>query len=229
MVGIKNIPESDRPRERLIEKGCSNLSNEELLAIVLGSGNKNSSVKDIAINILSTIENITDLKKISYQGLLNIEGIGKAKACIILAIVELSKRLNQNILTLNEVIFNSPEIIFEYFKSLLETEMQECFFCIYLDSKKKIITNKLLFKGTLDRSLVHPREIFKEACMVSASSIICVHNHPTGNVKPSNEDIFLTNALKEIGQIMGITLNDHIIIGKDSYYSFFENGELWKK
>ena len=104
--------------------------------------------------------------------------------------------------------------------------MQECFYCIYLDSKKKIITNKLLFKGTLDRSLVHPREVFKEACLVSASSIICVHNHPTGNAKPSEEDIFLTKALKQIGDIMGIPLNDHIIIGKDEYYSFFENGGL---
>lgn len=226
MVGIKSIPVSDRPRERLMEKGSSNLSNEELLSIIIGSGNKNSSVKDIAIKILSSVDNITDLKKITYQELLNIEGIGKAKACIIMATIELSKRLNQNVSTLNNIVFNHPDIIFEYFREILENEMQECFYCIYLDNKKKIIKNKLLFKGTLDRSLVHPREIFKEACLVSASSIICVHNHPTGNTTPSNEDVFLTNALKEIGEIMGIALNDHIIIGKDNYYSFFENGGL---
>jgi len=226
MVGIKSIPVNDRPRERLMEKGSTSLSNEELLAIILGSGNKNSSVKDIAFKILSSVNNITDLKKITYQELLNIEGIGKAKACIIMATIELAKRLNQNVLTLNNIVFNHPDIIFEYFKSTLENEMQECFYCIYLDSKKKIITNKLLFKGTLDRSLVHPREVFKEACLVSASSIICVHNHPTGNAKPSEEDIFLTKALKQIGDIMGIPLNDHIIIGKDEYYSFFENGGL---
>ena len=229
MVGIKNIPESDRPRERLIEKSASSLSNEELLAIILGSGIKNISAKDIAIKILSTIKSITELKRITYQELLNIEGIGKARACIIMATIELAKRLNQNVLTLNEITFNNPNVIYEYFKTLLEDEMQECFYCIYLDSKKKIITNKLLFKGTLDKSLVHPREIFKEACLVSASSIICVHNHPTGVVTPSKEDMFLTQSLKEVGYIMGINLNDHIIIGKNTYYSFFENGDIWKK
>ena len=98
-----------------------------------------------------------------------------------------------------------------------------------IDSKKRIISSKLLFKGTVDRSLVHPREVFKEAYLLSASSIICVHNHPSGNINPSREDCFLTKMLKEVGEIMGIEVNDHIIVGKDNYYSFFENGEIWKK
>ena len=104
--------------------------------------------------------------------------------------------------------------------------MQENFYCVYLDKKKRIIESKLLFKGTLDRSVVHPREIFKEAYLLSASSLICIHNHPSGSIEPSSEDLFLTKMLKEIGEIMGIKVEDHIIIGKEKYYSFFENGDI---
>lgn len=223
---IKNIPKDDRPRERLLNNGESSLNNEELLSIILGSGNKNKGVKEISSSILAKIKNITELKNLNYQDLIKIDGIGNAKACILLALIELSKRMNQSITRLNGITFDSPDIIYEYFKDKFATEMQENFCCVYLNSQKKIITNKILFKGTVDRSLVHPREVFKEAYLLSASSIICIHNHPSGNVKPSKEDYFLTKMLKEVGQIMGITINDHIIIGKDTYYSFYENGEI---
>lgn len=225
-MGIKSIPINDRPRERLLEKGSSSLSDAELLVIILGSGNKNKDVKEITESLLSTIKNISELKNLNYQELIKIEGIGKAKACILLSLIELAKRMNQSINTINNKIFNRPDIIFEYFKNKLDNENQENFYCVYLDSKKKIINSKLLFKGTVDRSLVHPREIFKEAYLLSASSIICIHNHPSGNINPSKEDIFLTKMLKEIGNLMGIEISDHIIIGKEEYYSFFENGEL---
>ena len=228
MVKIKNIPINDRPRERLLQSGGTSLNNEELLSIILGSGNKNKGVKDIANTLLSSVKDIKELKNLNYQELIKIEGIGNAKACILLAIFELSKRMNQNIVSLNGIIFNNPDIIFEYFKDKFILEMQENFYCVYLDSKKRIISSKLLFKGTVDRSLVHPREVFKEAYLLSASSIICIHNHPSGNINPSKEDCFLTKMLKEVGEIMGIEVNDHIIIGKDKYYSFFENGEIWK-
>ena len=134
--------------------------------------------------------------------------------------------MNQNINSLNNVIFKTPDLIYDFFKEPLADEMQENFYCIYLDKHKRIISYKLLFKGTLDRSLVHPREIFKEAYLLSASSIICVHNHPSGILNPSNEDLYLTKSLINIGNIMGIEINDHIIIGKNGYYSFFENGDL---
>ncbi len=226
MEKIKNIPINDRPRERLLQSGGTSLNNEELLSIILGSGNKNKGVKDIANTLLSSVKDIKELKNLNYQELIKIEGIGNAKACILLAIFELSKRMNQNIVSLNGIIFNNPDIIFEYFKDKFILEMQENFYCVYLDSKKRIISSKLLFKGTVDRSLVHPREVFKEAYLLSASSIICIHNHPSGNINPSKEDCFLTKMLKEVGEIMGIEVNDHIIIGKDKYYSFFENGEI---
>lgn len=226
MVKIKNIPINDRPRERLLHFGGLSLNNEELLSIILGSGNKNKGVKDVANAILSSVKDISDLKGLNYQELIKIDGIGNAKACVLLAVFELSKRMNQNIVSLNGMVFNSPDIIFEYFKDKFSLEMQENFYCVYLDSKKRIISSKLLFKGTVDRSIVHPREVFKEAYLLSASSIICVHNHPSGNVNPSREDCFLTKMLKEVGEIMGIDVNDHIIVGKDKYYSFFENGEI---
>ena len=104
--------------------------------------------------------------------------------------------------------------------------MQECFYAVYLDASKKVIKVKLLFKGTLDHSLVHPRELFKEAYLLSASSIICVHNHPSGNITPSKEDKMLTSNLVRIGLIHGIPIIDHLIIGKNNYYSFFENGDI---
>ena len=225
-MGIKSIPINDRPRERLLEKGSSSLSDAELLVIILGSGNKNKDVKEITESLLSTIKNISELKNLNYQELIKIEGIGKAKACILLSLIELAKRMNQSINTINNKIFNRPDIIFEYFKNKLSDENQENFYCVYLDSKKKIINSKLLFKGTVDRSLVHPREIFKEAYLLSASSIICIHNHPSGNINPSKEDIFLTKMLKEIGNLMGIEISDHIIIGKNNYYSFYEDNNL---
>ena len=223
---IKSIPITDRPRERLLEKGSSNLSNEELISIILNNGNKKNSVKEISNSLLEHIKDIRELKNMNYQELLKIKGIGNAKACILLALIELSNRMNQSVNTLNNKKFNNPEIIFDYYKNKFQNEMQENFYCVYLDKKKRIIKSKLLFKGTLDRSVVHPREIFKEAYLLSASSLICIHNHPSGSIEPSSEDLFLTKMLKEIGEIMGIKVEDHIIIGKEKYYSFFENGDI---
>lgn len=226
IVKIKSIPVNDRPRERLLNNGGSSLNNEELLSIILGSGNRNKGVKDISNAVLEKIDCISDLKKLNYQDLIKIDGIGNAKACVLLSLIELSKRMNQSVISLNGLVFDSPDIIFDYYKDKFDSEMQENFCCVYLDSQKRIIADKILFKGTVDRSLVHPREIFKEAYLFSASSIICVHNHPSGIVEPSREDVFLTKMLKEVGDVMGIVINDHIIVGKDCYYSFFENGDL---
>lgn len=223
-VLIKDIPLDERPRERLINKGVKYLSNEELLAILLKTGTKDYSVKDLANNILKQLDNINNLKAINMESLIKIKGIGKAKACEILAAVELGKRLNKKIDNLNQIKVYSSDSIYEYFKYKLSEELQEHFYCVYLDTKNKIIKDKLLFIGTINESLVHPREIFKEAYLLSASSVICVHNHPSGNVNPSNNDIIITKQLIEVGKILGIKVLDHIIIGKDSYYSFNDNG-----
>ena len=161
---------------------------------------------------------------INYEKLSHINGLGPSKVSIILAAIELSKRIKK--VDLIDVKITSSDKIFDYFKSIFLSEMQECFYAVYLDASKKVIRIKLLFKGTLDHSLVHPRELFKEAYLLSASSIICVHNHPSGNISPSKEDKMLTNNLVRIGLMHGIPVIDHVIIGKSSYYSFFENGEI---
>lgn len=226
MVKIKEIPVNDRPRERLINSGSNTLSNEELLAIILDTGTKDKSAKDLAISVLSKINHISELKDINYQNLISIKGIGISKATKILSLIELSKRINVKLETLNNIKANNSKVIYEYFKDKLMDEKQEYFYCLYLNNKKRIIKNKLLYIGTINQTLIHPRDIFKEAYLLSASAIICIHNHPSGNTAPSKEDIIMTKNLKEVGLIMGINVVDHIIIGKNSYYSFFENGDI---
>jgi len=224
-VKIKKIPVNDRPRERLILNGVNNLSNEELLSIILGTGTKSLSAKNLSSLILSKTKNITDLKKLSYYDLIKIKGIGKAKACTLLALIELSTRMNSSIDDFIGVKLNDVKKVFDYYRMRVSNNQEE-FYCVYLDAKKKIIDERLIFKGTVNHSLVHPRDIFKEAFNLNATSIICVHNHPSGNVIPSGDDIKVTNRLKEIGNLMGIKLIDHVIVSKGGYYSFLENGQI---
>lgn len=226
MVRIKDLPISERPRERMLSSGINNLSNEELLAIILKTGNKNESSKVLASNILKTLKNINDLNNMSVKELMKIKGIGIAKATELLASIELGKRVNSSNFILSDMKFNNPSIIFEYYKDKFYSFKQEMFYAIYLDASKKIIEDRFLFQGTVNQSIIHPRDIFKYACLLDASGIICVHNHPSGNIIPSKEDINITNKLKEIGYLFNIPILDHIIIGKDKYYSFYENGDI---
>lgn len=223
---IRDIPLNERPRERLINNGVETLNNEELLALLLKTGTKKMSAKNLASLLLNKAGDIKNLKDISYNELLKIDGIGSAKACDILAAIELGKRINREIVSINNLKITSTDIVYKYYKDVIGDKKQEYFYCIYLDNSKKIIKDKLLFIGTINQSIVHPREIFKEAYLLSASSIICVHNHPAGSLEPSREDINLTNRLKEIGLLLGIPIIDHIIITKDNYYSFYENNDI---
>ena len=221
-IMIKDLKEEEKPRERLIKYGKESLSNEELLSIILKTGTKNYSVKTLAKLLLKEINNINDLKDITINKLMSIKGIGKVKAIEILAALEVGKRvyyLKDN----NDIKLNSIDKIFEYFRYMLMYEHQENFIAVYLDSTLRLISYKILFKGTLNTSIVHPREIFKYAFLESAYSIVIIHNHPSGEVIPSKQDVELTNKLFEIGSLMGVPILDHIIIGKDKYYSFYEN------
>lgn len=223
MTKIKEIPKYDRPIERILNNDSSVLTNEEVLSILLHSGYKNTSAKDLALIILKEIKDISNLKNITKKELLKIKGIGEAKAAIILSAIELSRRMSGNAMEHNIKIKSSLDI-YNHFKNILENKKQEHFYCVYLDIKKRIIDKKLLFIGTLNYSLVNPREIFKEAYLNEATSIICIHNHPSGDVEPSRNDIDLTNHLIELGTLHNIKIDDHIIIGCDKYFSFFENG-----
>lgn len=218
---IKNIPKYERPRERFLKVGAENLSNIELISILLNSGTKDISAFDLAKLILHNINDITDLKDITLNKLKEIKGIGEVKAITLLSALELGKRVyyKKNI---SKIKMNSADKIYNFMKEELYNKNQEYFYALYLDSKKNLIDKKLLFIGTINKSIVHPREIFKYAYLLSASSIICVHNHPSGDPLPSKEDIILTKKLKEISNIQGIQIIDHIIIG-NNYYSFFEN------
>lgn len=225
-VRIKDIEEFDRPRERLINNGVGVLSNEELLAIILKTGTKQYSAKELASIVIKEIDGIKNLNEVNYERLKSIKGIGEAKACELLASIELGKRINRELVSLNNVVLNKTSLVFDYYKDRLSNLNQEYFYCVYLDNKKKVINDKLLFIGTLNYSVVHPREVFKNAYLVSAAGIILVHNHPTGNVIPSKQDIDLTNNIISVGNILGIKVVDHVIIGKNNYYSFLENGDM---
>ena len=222
-VKIKDLTTLDRPRERLIKYGAKALSDSELLAILLISGNNKYSVKDLASIVLKKSGGLKNLKDTNYEILTKIDGIKNSKACIILACIELANRMNSNLVDIRRCKLNNSELVFQYYKDLFKDLKQEHFYCVYLDSSKKVISDKCLFKGTLNYSLVHPREVFKEAYLLSASAIICVHNHPSGNINPSNQDIEITNNLISIGNLHGIKIVDHIIIGDNKYYSFYEN------
>jgi len=222
---IKDIPVLDRPRERFIKYGSNYLSNEELLSIVLKTGYKGYSVKDLSNNILKEIKDITDLKDISLNKLINIKGIGKVKAITLLSSIELGRRVYSIKDSINIKLNNSKEI-YNYIKDKLIYKKQEYFYCIYLDNNNKLIDNKLLFIGTLNKSNVHPREIFKYAYINNSNKIVLIHNHPSNNVLPSKEDILFTKNIIEIAKIQDIHVIDHLIIGNNNYYSFYDNNDI---
>lgn len=225
-VLIKEVPAEERPRERLVRYGAKNLSSEDLIAIILKTGTKDCSSKYLAAQILKMVSDITNLKDITLGNLIKINGIGAVKAIEFLAALELGRRVYDSRPLDSDLRCNSAQKIFKHFRSELSGLRQENFYCLYLNQQKRLIDRKLLFKGTLNRSLIHPREIFKEAYLASAAYIICVHNHPSGNVIPSSEDINITNNLVKIGNLQGIPVIDHIIIGNNNYYSFYENDAL---
>ncbi len=225
-VRMHDLPVNERPYEKLIHYGASSLTNEELIAILIKSGTNQYSAKELASIILMKLNNIGDLNNFNYANLVNIKGIGLKKSCVLLAAIELGKRINNYTPSIISKTFNSSRLVFEYYNPILRGKKQEYFYCVYLDNAKKIVFEKLLFIGTINYSVVHPREVFKEAYYYSASSIICVHNHPANNILPSKEDIELTNNLVKIGKLLGIKILDHIIIGTKNYYSFLENGDI---
>jgi len=225
-MNFKELPDEDKPRERLVLYGTEKLSNEELLMILLKSGTKKYSVKELAIKILAVSGGLSNLKNITYQKLMNIEGIGKVKAIEIEAVVELARRIYAEKSIKDVITCTDPETIIYYFNSLFKDKKQEEFYVIYLDNKKNYLDKKKLFVGSINASIVHPREIFKYAYLLSASFIICIHNHPSGDSSPSREDIEFTDKLYKICTLHGIYLVDHIIIGDDNYYSFYKNNNI---
>lgn len=222
---LKTLPKNELPRERLKQFGSSLLSNEELLSIIFRTGIKNMSVKEVSNNLLSSVSSIQDLANISLEELSNIKGVGMVKAITLLASLELGKRVYSNPIKDN-ILLNNTTIVHDTFKSLFKSLLQEKFLVVYLNTKKELIGYDILFVGTLDSTSFHPREVLKGAIKKSASAIIVMHNHPSGTVTPSNNDIVLTKQLMRSCQIIGIPLLDHLITNGSDYYSFFDNGVI---
>ena len=217
----------ERPRERMLKYGVNTLSNEELLAIILKSGTKGISAKDLGIMILKKIGGINNLRNCNIHSFENIKGLGIVKRQELLAIIELGKRIYLETINMKKTKYTSAEIIYDDNKYLFYGLKQEYFYVCYLDRKKNLIERKLLFMGTIDRSLIHPREVFKYAYLCNASGIVCMHNHPTGDVIPSKADIEITDTLIKIGKLQGIEVVDHIIMSDNQYFSFYDNNLMF--
>ena len=228
MIKFKDIPKEERPRERLLMYGVNILTNEELLMILLKTGTKNCSVKEVSLNLLKECNGINNLKNMTLSKLTKIRGVGKVKAIELVALIELAKRMNENV-SVNDLIYcTNPINIIKYFNYLFKDKKQEEFYVIYLDNKKKYIDKLKLFVGSINSTTTHPREIFKNAYLLSATYIICIHNHPSGDASPSKEDMIFTKKLNNISNMHGIFLIDHIIIGDNNYYSFYEDNNILK-
>ncbi|WP_349405721.1 RadC family protein [Clostridium perfringens] len=223
-IKINEIPSGERPREKLLFYGAHCLSNEELLAIILRTGNKDSNVVELSYRIIHSVGGLNGLFKASAKELMELKGVKEAKATQILAMCELYKRFKVS--ELAQVKISKPSDVAKLVLDELRMLRQEVLILINLDTKNKVISKKEIFKGGLNSSLVHPREIFREAVKDSAASIIICHNHPSGDPTPSRDDINITTRLKECGKMMGIELLDHLIIGDNRFISLKEKDIL---
>lgn len=222
---IRDVPVSERPRERMIQYGADALSNAELLAIILRTGTAEESVMSLACRILNQVGELRGLKSITYDELVMIRGIGPAKALQIAAGLELGKRIATSILP-NRPTIRSPQDVAGLMMEDLRYHTQEHFVCLYLNTKNQVLAKETVFIGSLNSSIVHPREVYKEAIRRSSASLICLHNHPSGDPQPSREDIEVTRRLLDAGKIIGIDLLDHLIIGDGRFYSLKEKGHF---
>lgn len=214
---IKEICEEDRPREKFKKSGAGSLSDKEILAILLRTGTKSQNVIELAATILEDVGGIMNMRDVSFNELIKHKGIGDEKAIHILANIEFARRIYAT--KKPDVKCDNPHAVASYLKSSLENLLQEVFLALDLDTKGKILQQREIFRGSLSSSIVHSREVFKGAIKNSAASIICIHNHPSGDPTPSLEDIKTTVNLLEVGELVGIDMLDHIIVAKDGYCS----------
>ncbi len=221
MKKIKDLYYGDRPREKMLKNGSISLTTTELVALILGSGSSKRDVMEISGELIKLFEKKQN--NISMDDLLNVKGVGVAKSCQILSSLELWNRLMNNYK--NKIKITSADNVAEITKEYA-SKKQEHLILITLDGASNLINKKIIFIGTLNNSIVHPREIFAEAIADRAANIIIAHNHPSGNLEPSNDDILTTERIKEAGKIIGINLLDHVIITKDSHSSLKACGYL---
>ncbi|MCM8710364.1 DNA repair protein RadC [Clostridium sp. SYSU_GA19001] len=222
---IMDLPESERPREKLLKYGAESLSNGELIAIILRTGSCNENILNLSNRILRETGGLNGLLTSCSEDFLNLKGIGAAKASQLLALAEISKRF-KSFRSGEQYKITQPKDAAELIMESMRHLKQEHLKVIMLNTKNIVISVKDVSVGSLNSSIVHPREVFCEAIKKSSASIIITHNHPSGDPLPSSEDIALTNRIKECGKLLGIELLDHIIIGNGVYVSLKEKGIL---
>ncbi len=221
---VRDLPKPERPRERLQKLGPEALSSQELLALIIGRGIPKKSVMTIAQELLAKFGNVRTIGQATIEELSQIKGIGMAKAAQIKACFELGKRESLEPDNLVSFDIKNPEAVFRAVRASIQDKAKEHFKLILLNSRNKIIAISPISTGTLTTSLVHPREVFKDAIVHSAASVILAHNHPSGDPEPSEDDLKITKKLAESGKILGIEVIDHIVIGKNNFFSFREKG-----
>ena len=223
---IKNWPEDERPRERLLRFGADELSTAQLLAIILRTGGRNKSALELAREILVKFNNLKEIEDASIAEFSELKGIGAAKIAQIKAAFELGKRLiaNEKRNTSQQPCFKNSSQVYTYYMPKFYGLKKEKFLCTLLDTKNRVFKETTVSEGTLTSSPVHPREVFRYAIKEAAASVLFVHNHPSGDPSPSRDDIDITKRLIETGKIIGINVLDHIIIGDGRYLSLMEKG-----
>lgn len=222
---LKNLPKDERPRERLLSLGSAALTNSELLSLILSKGYKGQPVNILSQNILSDIGDIFALKRLSIGEMLAMKGIGIAKACELMACIELSRRLAGAPILRSEE-YTSSKKVYGLIRPYLEDKQKEHFLIVTLDARYHLIAFDNISIGTVNQSLVHPREVFKAAINRRASYIILAHNHPSGDSSPSKEDLIVTERLVSISKVIGIPVLDHLVIGDSKYTSLKEEEYL---
>lgn len=225
-MSIKFLAEDDRPREKFLLKGKTSLSDSELLAIILGSGNNEDSAVELARKILASVENNwQNLSKLSIKDLMKFKGIGEAKAISVAATLEIGRRKASQEMP-EKTCVSSAKDSYNIFSQHLSDLRTEEFWAIFLNQKNQIVYKTQISKGGISGTLVDVRVLFRIALEHFATSIIVAHNHPSGSLKPSLEDIQITKSIKNAGEILNVTLLDHLIIGDNSFFSFAEEGLL---
>lgn len=225
-IGIKQLAEEDRPREKLLKHGAEALSKSELLAILVGSGNAEENAVALMQRILrDNNDNLRTLSSKSLENLLQYKGIGTAKAVVIKAVCQIGKLMQAEKVERREAM-DSPEKVRDYFAPQLAEKPNEEVWVLLLDTRLRIIADRQISKGGISEASVDIRIVLREAIAAQATSMILVHNHPTGNVSPSRADDLLTKRLADAGKIMNIALQDHVIVGGNDFYSYRDNGRL---
>ena len=223
---IKSWALEDRPREKLVEKGCEVLTNAELLAILIGSGSRNQSALNLCKQILQDVEgDLEKLGRLNVHELMQYKGIGEAKAVSIVAALEIGRRRKSNSQA-SKALLNSSLAIYEFISPRLQDKTEEECWIIYLNRGLKVIADERISKGGRSNVIIDPKVVFKKALDRKASSIVIVHNHPSNNLKPSKEDFSVTNKLLLVGKSLDLPLIDHLIIGQSDYFSFSDEGLL---